>query len=103
MERIVPTPTHLEIPSKVLGDYDGVNKWLENNKDEFTELTEIRRKAAVKKLETVIQRNMEELVDGLYKDANCLPCEIAEKISVQRIASMEKSRQQKISWKKHQL
>ncbi len=35
---------------------------------------------------------MEELVDGLCKDADSLPCEIAEKISVQRIASKEKSK-----------
>lgn len=35
---------------------------------------------------------MEELIEGLCKDADSLPCEIAEKISVQRIASMEKSR-----------
>jgi len=35
---------------------------------------------------------MEELVDGLCKDADSLPCEIAEQISVQRIASKEKSR-----------
>ena len=35
---------------------------------------------------------MEELIDGLCKDADSLPCEIAEKISVQRIASKEKSR-----------
>ncbi len=35
---------------------------------------------------------MEELIGGLCKDADSLPCEIAEKISVQRIASMEKSR-----------
>jgi len=91
-ERIVPTPTHLDIPSELLGDRDGVNKWLENNRDEFAELAEIRRKAAVEKLETVIRRNMEELVDGLCKDADSLPCEIAEKISVKRIAIMEKAK-----------
>lgn len=91
-ERIVPTPAHLEIPSEILGDYDGVNTWLKNNQDEFAELAETRRQAAVKKLETVIRRNMEELVDGLCKDADSLPCEIAEKISVQRIALMEKAK-----------
>ncbi len=35
---------------------------------------------------------MEELIDGLCKDADSLPCEIAEQISVQRIALKEKSR-----------
>lgn len=91
-ERIIPTPSHLEIPDEVLGNRDGVDKWLAQNKDEFAELSEMRRKAAVEKLETVIRRNMEELVDGLCKDADSLPCEIAEKISVQRIASKEKSK-----------
>ncbi|WP_457553296.1 CBS domain-containing protein [Desulfobacula sp.] len=91
-ERIVPTPSHLEIPKDLLGDRKGVNNWLKKNQDEFAELSEIRRKTAVEKLETVIRRNMEELVDGLCKDADSLPCEIAEQISVQRIASMEKSR-----------
>jgi glutamate dehydrogenase (NAD(P)+) len=91
-ERIIPTPGHLDIPNELLGNRNGVDKWLEKNQEEFAELSEIRRKAAVEKLETVIRRNMEELVDGLCKDADSLPCEIAEKISVQRIASMEKSK-----------
>lgn len=91
-ERIVPTPDHLDIPAEVIGDSEGVNKWLAQHKDEFVQLSEARRKAAVAKLETVIRRNMEELVDGLCKDPDSLPCEIAEKISVQRIALMEKSK-----------
>ncbi len=91
-ERIVPTPAHLEIPVEIQGNREGVNKWLEQHKDEFAELSETRRKAAVEKLETVIRRNMEELVDGLCKDPDSLPCEIAEKISIQRIALMEKSK-----------
>lgn len=91
-ERIIPTPTHLDIPAEVLGNREGVNEWLDQNSNEFSELSEARRKAAVEKLETVIRRNMEELVDGLCKDPDSLPCEIAEKISVQRIALMEKSK-----------
>ena len=91
-ERIVPTPDHLEIPVELLGNRDGVNKWLEKNQDDFAELSEIRRKAAIEKLETVIRRNMEELVDGLCEESDSLPCEIAEKISVQRIAMMEKTK-----------
>ena len=91
-ERIVPTPGHLDIPADMLGDRKAVDKWLETNQEEFAKLSEKRRKAAVEKLETVIRRNMEELVDGLCKDADSLPCEVAENISIQRIASMEKSR-----------
>ena len=91
-ERIVPTPDHLLIPKHILGNSTAIEGWLEKNQDDFARLAEIRRKTAVKKLETVIRRNMEELVDGLCKDADSLPCEIAERISVHRIASMEKSR-----------
>jgi CBS domain-containing protein len=91
-ERIVPTPDHLLIPKDILGNPDAIEGWLEKNQDDFAELAENRRKTAVKKLETVIRRNMEELVDGLCADADSLPCEIAEHISVQRIASKEKSR-----------
>ena len=91
-ERMVPTPAHLDIPAEALGDRDAVDSWLDQNSDAFAKLSEARRKAAVEKLETVIRRNMEELVDGLCKDPDSLPCEIAEKISVQRIAMMEKSK-----------
>lgn len=91
-ERMVPTPAHLDIPAEALGNRDAVDSWLEQNSDAFAQLSEARRKAAVEKLETVIRRNMEELVDGLCKDPDSLPCEIAEKISVQRIAMMEKSK-----------
>ncbi len=91
-ERIVPTPDHLLIPKEILGNPTAIQGWLEKNKEDFASLAETRRKTAVQKLETVIRRNMEELIDGLIKDADSLPCEIAEKISVQRIAAMEKSR-----------
>ncbi|WP_291346474.1 CBS domain-containing protein [Desulfobacula sp.] len=91
-ERIIPTPNHLLIPKDLLGNPNAIEPWLEKNRSDFANLAEIRRKAAVEKLETVIRRNMGELIDGLCKDADSLPCEIAERISVQRIASKEKSR-----------
>ena len=91
-ERIVPTPDHLFIPKDRIGNPKAIEDWLETNRDDFTLLAEVRRKAAVKKLENVIRRNMKELIEGLCRDADSLPCEIAEKISVNRIASMEKSR-----------
>lgn len=91
-ERMVPTPDHLLIPKNILGNPAAIKEWLDKNKEDFAALAETRRKAAVSKLETVIRRNMEELIDGLCEDADSLPCEIAEKISVRRIASMEKSK-----------
>jgi glutamate dehydrogenase/leucine dehydrogenase/CBS domain-containing protein len=91
-ERIIPTPEHLYIPKALLGNPGGIEKWLDQNREEFQELAEKRRRAAVTKLETVIRRNMGELVDGLVRDADSLPCEIAEGISIQRIAEKEKSR-----------
>ncbi len=91
-ERMIPTPDHLLIPGDILGNPNAIEEWLGKNRDDFAALAEIRRKAAVEKLETVIRRNMVELIDGLCKDADSLPCEIAEQVSVQRIASMEKSR-----------
>ena len=91
-ERIIPTPDHLLIPKDLLGNPSAIEGWLEKNREDFATPAETRRKAAVKKLETVIRRNMEELIDGLCEDADSLPCEIAEQVSVQRIASMEKSR-----------
>ncbi|MCG8618814.1 MAG: CBS domain-containing protein [Desulfobacterales bacterium] len=91
-ERMIPTPDHLFIPKDLLGHPNGIQEWLNKNGHDFQVLAEQRRKAAVDKLETVIRRNMEELVDGLCRDADSLPCEIAEKISIQRIAAKEKSR-----------
>jgi glutamate dehydrogenase (NAD(P)+) len=91
-ERIIPTPDHLLIPEYIIGNPDAIQGWLEKHRDDFAELAETRRKAAVEKLETVIRKNMKELIDGLCRDADSLPCEIAERISVQRIASKEKSR-----------
>ncbi|MCP4023001.1 MAG: CBS domain-containing protein [Desulfobacteraceae bacterium] len=94
-ERIIPTPDHLLLPRDILGNSQKIEEWLKKNEADFAALAEKRRIAAVEKLETVIRRNMEELIDGLCKDADSLPCEIAEQISVQRIASMEKSRKVK--------
>lgn len=91
-ERIIPTPDHLKIPRENFGDPNAIEIWLKKNEAEFASLAELRRKTAVEKLETVIRSNMKELIDGLYEDADSLPCEIAEQISVQRIASKEKAK-----------
>jgi glutamate dehydrogenase (NAD(P)+) len=42
--------------------------------------------------ERIIPANMKELIQGLCRDGESLPCEVAEKISVRRIASKEKSK-----------
>jgi CBS domain-containing protein len=91
-ERMIPTPQELLVPKNILGHPGQIETWLHQNRKAFAELAETRRKAAVEKLETVIRKNMEELIDGLCCDADSLPCEVAEKISIRRIASMEKTK-----------
>jgi len=91
-ERIIPTPRHLYIPKGLLGDPEGIQGWLNKNQNEFRALAEQRQKAALEKLETVIQGNMAELISGLCEDADSLPCEVAENISVRRIALKEKAK-----------
>lgn len=90
-ERIIPTPHPLLIPNPLLGQSGRIQAWLDHHQKAFETLAEQRRKAAVDKLETVIRRNMKELVDGLCRNADSLPCDIAEKISTQRITAREKS------------
>ena len=91
-ERIIPTPRHLYIPKELLGDPGGIQGWLDKHLAEFQGLAEQRQKAALEHLETVIPANMKELIQGLCKDGDSLPCEVAEEISVRRIASKEKSK-----------
>jgi len=91
-ERLIPTPEHLQIPQDRLGDHEAVDAWLQEHQGEFDALAEKRRQAAEAKLEEVIRRNMAELVEGLRTDHDSLPCDMAEQISVARIASREKER-----------
>jgi CBS domain-containing protein len=55
-------------------------------------LAEQRLQAAEAYRETVIRHNMRELIDLLISDADMLPCEAAERISVRRIAARERGR-----------
>ncbi len=55
-------------------------------------LAEKRRLAAETARDEVIRRNMRELIDLLITDADMLPCEGAEQISIRRIASSESDR-----------
>lgn len=91
-EQLIKTPANLRIPDNLLGDRADVDRWLKDHAAEFEALAEKRRAAAEAYREEVIRRNMKELVDFLISDADMLPCEAAERISVQRIAARESGR-----------
>ena len=63
-----------------------------SHKEEFAALAEQRRIAGQEMLQQAIRLNMQELVDLLVSDADMLPCEAAERIAVDRIASSESDR-----------
>jgi glutamate dehydrogenase (NAD(P)+) len=91
-ERLIKTPDYLRIPQEILGDEQAVDRWLAENATGLAELAERRRIAAVSYRDEVIRRNMRELVDLLTSDADLLPWEAAERISIRRIASSEQDR-----------
>ena len=76
----------------MLGDRDAVDRWLARHAEAFATLAEQRRQAAEAYREAVIRHNMCELIDLLVSDADMLPCEAAERISVRRIAARERGR-----------
>lgn len=91
-EHLIKTPSHLRLPDEILGDPETVDHWLEKHATELKNLAKKRRLAAEAHREEVIRRNIRELVSLLLSDADMLPCEAAEKISVRRIATSEGSR-----------
>jgi glutamate dehydrogenase/leucine dehydrogenase/CBS domain-containing protein len=91
-EQLIRTPDKLRIPEEMLGNFDGVEKWLIDHSRDFSALAEKRRKAAEIARESVIKRNMHELIDLLISDPDMLPCEAAENISISRITTREKDR-----------
>ncbi len=91
-EHLIKTPSHLRIPAEMLGSREAVNKWLADHADELAELAGKRLETAVAYRDEVIRRNMRELVDLLTTDADMLPCEAAEQISIRRIAARESDR-----------
>lgn len=91
-EKLIRTPAHMRIPDQMLGDRSAVDRWLYAHAAELAALAEQRRLAADAYREEVIQRNMRELVDILISDADMLPCDAAERISIRRIASRESDR-----------
>jgi glutamate dehydrogenase (NAD(P)+) len=91
-EQLITTPEHLRVPETMLGDRTAVDRWLAQHADAFATLAEERRQAAEAYREEVIRHNMRELIDLLISDADMLPCEAAERISVRRIAARESGR-----------
>jgi glutamate dehydrogenase (NAD(P)+) len=91
-EQLIKTPKHLSVPDAMLGDRVAVDHWLAEHAEAFAALAEQRCLAAEAYREAVIRHNMHELVDLLISDADMLPCEAAESISVRRIAARESGR-----------
>jgi glutamate dehydrogenase/leucine dehydrogenase/CBS domain-containing protein len=91
-EHLIPTPKNLQIPEDRLGDRQAVERWLEKHADGFQKLAEKRQQVAEKVRQDAIQRNMHEFIDLLVSDADMLPAEAAERISIRRIATREKDR-----------
>jgi glutamate dehydrogenase (NAD(P)+) len=91
-EQLIKTPTHLRLPDEILGDVEAVEQWLSEHSAELDELAEQRRSAAEMHREEVIRRNIRELIDILISDADMLPYEAAEQISIRRIAARESDR-----------
>jgi glutamate dehydrogenase (NAD(P)+) len=91
-ERSILTPAELRIPNELLGNRAAVDQWLADHAKEFAALAEKRRIAAEKKRDDVIRKNMVELVDGLAAEEDALPCQVAERISINRIVSQESNR-----------
>lgn len=88
-EQLIKTPAHLRIPEEILGDRGKVENWLEKHTDALQVVAEKRRQAAENHRDEVIRRNIRELVDLLASDADMLPSEAAERISIRRIAARE--------------
>jgi glutamate dehydrogenase (NAD(P)+) len=91
-EHLIKTPGHLRIPEEMLGDRAAVDRWLAKNAADLAELAQKRLKAAEEYRDDAIRANMRELVTLLTSDADMLPYEAAERISIRRIASRESDR-----------
>lgn len=91
-EHMIKTPAHLQIPEEFLGNAEKVNQWLADHAEGFQALAEKRRLAGEKQRQAIIRDNMHEFIRLLISDADILPGEAAEHISVGRIASRESDR-----------
>ncbi len=91
-EHIIKTPDDLQIPAKMLGNAQAVERWLQEHAKDFAALSEQRMEAGGAYREKVIRRNMIELVDLLSADLDLLPSKAAERISLQRLTARESAR-----------
>jgi glutamate dehydrogenase (NAD(P)+) len=91
-ERLIDTPERLQIPDEALGNREKVEEWLQKHKKQLLNLSRKRAEAGVKMRDEIIKRNVIEFVELLASDANMLPSEAAEKLSVARITSSERRR-----------
>jgi glutamate dehydrogenase (NAD(P)+) len=91
-EKLIKTPEHLRFPGNSLGDRKSVEDWLDEHAAELNELADTRRLAAESHRDEVIRRNIREMIDLLVSDADMLPNEAAEQISIRRIAARESDR-----------
>jgi glutamate dehydrogenase (NAD(P)+) len=91
-EQLIKTPPELRIPDSMLGNRKEVERWLKDHSDGLQNLAAHRLQAAEVYRDEVIRRNMRELVDLLVADADLLPYEASERISIRRIASRESDR-----------
>lgn len=91
-EHLIRTPGHLRIPAEILGNRPAVDAWLAEHALDLQELAERRRQTAEKYRDETIRRNMHELIDMLVTNADMLPSEAAESISIRRVAQREADR-----------
>jgi CBS domain-containing protein len=76
----------------MLGNHGAIEKWLADHADDFAELSKKRLETGEEYREKVIRRNMTELVDMLASNSDLLPCQAAERISLQRLNAKESER-----------
>jgi len=91
-EHIVKTPDNLQIPKELLGNREGVEKWLSEHSEEFVELSRKRFLSGEEYRKDVIHHNMIELIDLLAANPDMLPSSAAERISLQRLTIKESER-----------
>jgi glutamate dehydrogenase/leucine dehydrogenase/CBS domain-containing protein len=91
-EQMLPTPPELRIPQARLGRRGAVDTWLRDHAADFARLAERRLEAGTACREQAIRRNMTELVDQLASNADLLPSQAAERISVGRLSAREAER-----------
>ncbi|MCP4023089.1 MAG: Glu/Leu/Phe/Val dehydrogenase, partial [Desulfobacteraceae bacterium] len=84
-EHLIPTPKHLQLPKKLLGDKNAVDNWLSKHSEAFYNLSIKRQNAGDRYRKKAIHKNMEELVDILVSNPGYLPCDASEQISTQRL------------------